>query len=431
VELRKEAMSYKPTVFAIDFGTSNSLLAAACRERTFEPIPLDLHASDPTIFRTALYFASLNEAVFGARATQALVDNGFRGRLIRSIKRHLPSRSFSATRIGEQTVSLEQLIGAFLQAMRERACTHFDVDVRRVVLGRPARFSNRPEEDQLAEARLRKAAQLAGFEDISFCPEPVAAAYDFAADLDEPRTVLIADLGGGTSDFTLVRMTREGFQQRDVLAVHGVATAGDAIDGSLVRASVAPEFGGQTRYMVPMGSNVLPMPADLIEILCSPADLTLVDRGTVLRRIADISAGAVDRADCKKLDKLYAVVEDGVGFQLYEAVEGTKRALSSAESAELSLDYPGADLDLTVTRVTLEQAAAQPLNRILGALDDTLTLAQLRPQDIDIVCLTGGTSLMPLTERAIRERLPAAALRRLKSLHSVVSGLARHAQTLA
>lgn len=423
-------MSHKPTLFAIDFGTSNSLLAAACRERTFDPVPLDPHASDPTIFRTALYFSSLREFVFGARATEALVDNGFRGRLIRSIKRHLPSRSFSATRIGEQNVTIEQLIGTFLQAMRERASAHFDVDVRRAVLGRPARFSNRPEEDALAEARLRKAAQIAGFQDVTFCPEPVAAAYDFASDLDEPRIVLIADLGGGTSDFTLVRMTRAGFDPKDVLAVHGVSTAGDAFDGALVRATVAPEFGALTQFRVPMGSNILPMPADLIEILCSPADLTLVDRGTVLRRISDISAGAIDRSDCQKLDKLYAVVEDGVGFQLYEAVETTKRTLSNHETAELSLDYPGADLDLTVSRPTLEKASVAPMQRILTALDETLALAQLSAADIDIVCLTGGTSLMPLVERAISERLPNAALRRLKSLHSVVSGLARHAQTL-
>jgi hypothetical chaperone protein len=424
-------MSPKPSLFAIDFGTSNSLLAAACRERTFEPAPLDPHASDPTIFRTALYFASRREAEFGARASQALVDNGFRGRLIRSIKRHLPSRSFSATRIGDQTVTIEQLIGAFLFAMRERACAHFDVDVRRAVLGRPARFSNRADEDALAEARLRKAAQIAGFQEVTFCPEPVAAAYDFAADLEHPRIVLIADLGGGTSDFTLVRMSQSGFAPEDVLAVHGVATAGDAFDGALVRSSVAPEFGSLTQYRVPMGSNILPMPKDLIEILCSPADLTLVDRGSVLRRITDISTGAIDRSDCQKLDKLYAVVEDGVGFQLYESVEATKRRLSTVDSAELTLDYPGADLDLTVTRASLEQASGSPLQRILAALDETLALARVRTEDVEIVCLTGGTSLMPLMERALCERLPNAALRRLKSLHSVVSGLARHAQTLA
>src|SRR5688500_1320382 len=108
-------MSSAPTVFAIDFDTSNSLLAAAAPGRVFDPAPLDPLASDPTVLRSALYFASLHEAEFGVAAIRALVANGFRGRLIRSIKRHLPSRSFTATRIGSQTVTLEQLIGALLR----------------------------------------------------------------------------------------------------------------------------------------------------------------------------------------------------------------------------------------------------------------------------------------------------------------------------
>jgi len=423
-------MGDKPTIFAIDFGTSNSLLAAAAPGRVFDPAPIDPEASDPSVLRSALYFASLEESAFGVAAIKALVANGFRGRLIRSIKRHLPSRSFTATRIGHQTLTIEQLIGALLRVMRERACRHFEVDVTRAVLGRPARFSNDPGEDALAEDRLRRAAQLAGFSEVSFCPEPVAAAYDFAADLKEPRVVLVADLGGGTSDFTLVRMGAHGFHASDVLAVSGVAVAGDAIDGGLVRRAVAPELGGRTQYRVPFGSNVMPMPSDLIEVLCSPADLTLVDRKTVLRRLTDIRTGALDPADQRKLDKFFTIVDDGVGFELYESVEGAKRRMSDEESTVLSLDYPTAELEISVTRAELEQGASQPIDRIMRALDATLTAGGLTHADVEIVCLTGGTSRMPLVEKELRARLPNAAIRRLQSFHSVVHGLARHAQQL-
>ncbi len=106
--------------------------------------------------------------------------------------------------------------------------------------------------------------------------------------------MLIVDLGGGTSDFTLVRMSAQGFRASDVLAVGGVAVAGDALDGSLVRCAVAPELGSTAQYRVPFGSNVLTMPMDLIELLCSPADLTLVDRTTIMRRLADIQHGVLD-----------------------------------------------------------------------------------------------------------------------------------------
>src|SRR5262245_10285585 len=115
--------STSPTIFAIDFGTSNSLLAAANAHDVLPPVPLDPTASDPTVLRTALYFTRMNEpAYFGVNAIREFVANGFRGRLIRSIKRHLPSPSFTKTRVGDQLVTLEELIGSFLRTMRKTAC---------------------------------------------------------------------------------------------------------------------------------------------------------------------------------------------------------------------------------------------------------------------------------------------------------------------
>lgn len=422
----------KPTVLALDFGTSNSLVAAASADEIFPPAPLDPDADDPTVLRSALYFTRLKEGgAFGTNAIRTFVENGFRGRLIRSIKRHLPSRSFTRTRVGDDLVLLEDLIGAFLRAIRERACRHWDADLRSVVLGRPARFSNDPEEDALAEARLRRAAERAGFEDISFCPEPVAAAYDFAEDLAQPRVVLIADLGGGTTDYTIVRMHAGGFAPEDVLAVGGLAVAGDVIDGALVRSVVAPHFGAGARYKVPFGANVLDMPLPLVELLCSPADLTLVDRDRTLRALSDIRAGLLDAADRPKIERFTTVVEDGVGFTLYDAVEAAKRRLSDVETTTVTLDYPGAELEVEATRPGLDAAAARPIDAMLAALDGVLATAGVRPADVEILCLTGGTSRMPRVEAAFRERLPSAGVRRLRSFHSVVHGLARHARLRA
>lgn len=423
-------MHDKPTIFAVDFGTSNSLLAAAAPGRVFPAAPIDPAAEDPTVLRSALYFAPAEQA-FGSSAVKRLVANGFEGRLIRSIKRHLPSRSFAGTRIGSRLVTLEELIATLLRVMRERAARHFDVDVTRAVLGRPARFSNDDDDDKLAESRLRKAAELAGFRDVSFCPEPVAAAYDFAGDLIEPKLVLVIDLGGGTSDFTLVRMNARGFAPEDVLAVGGVALAGDAVDGSLVRHVVASELGANAPYRVPFGANELTMPNDLIDLLCSPAHLTLVDRSKVCRRLREMRLGLCDRGDEAKLEKFEVIVEDGVGFELYEAVERTKRELSDEQRARLALAYPGAELERDVDLAELELAAAKPIERIMHALDQTLALASVRPDQVEIACLTGGTARMPLVQRAIRQRLPGASLRSLQSFHSVVQGLARHAAQLA
>lgn len=424
-------MSSAPTVFAIDFGTSNSLLAAASSERIFPPAPLDDGATDPTVLRSALYFASLEAGEFGSRAVKALALNGFQGRLIRSIKRHLPSRSFTATRIGGRHATLEDLIGVFLRTMRERAARHFGADVRRVVMGRPARFSNDPKDDELAEERLGRAARIAGFEEVTFCPEPVAAAYDFVGDLYEPRVVLVADLGGGTSDFTVVRMGKSGFEPKDVLAVGGVSVAGDAMDGALVRTLVAPHFGSRARYRVPFGKNDLDMPLALVELLCSPADLTVIDRAGILRQLETIRAGLIDPETRPHLERFIALVEDGLGFPLYEAVEGAKRRLSDADSTVLSVEDPSIALREDATRVGLEACTTKQVAAIVEALDRTLAVAGLAPSDVDIVCFTGGTSRIPSVTSAIGARLPRAAMRRLSSFHSVVLGLARRAREVA
>jgi hypothetical chaperone protein len=420
----------KPTIFAIDFGTSNSLLAAAAPGRIFAPAPIDPAADDPTVLRSVLYFAP-DEQAFGSAAVQRLVANGLEGRLIRSIKRHLPSRAFTATQIGSRKVTIEQLVATILRVMRERACQHFETDVTRVVLGRPARFSNLDEEDQLAEQRLNDAAKLAGFTDVSFCPEPVAAAYDFASDLEEPKLVLVIDLGGGTSDYTLVRMNKRGFRPEDVLAVGGVAVAGDALDGSLVRAVVARELGSEAPYRVPFGSNELTMPQDMIDLLSSPADLTLSDRSRTLRRLTEMKRGLLHREQEPLLEKFEVIVEDGVGFELYEAVERAKRGLSDAEEAQLSLRYPGAELERAVQRTEFIQAAQRPVARIVEALERTLELGGVRGEDVQIACLTGGTSRVPVVREALTALLPKAHQRTLRSFHSVVQGLARRAQELA
>jgi hypothetical chaperone protein len=423
-------MATKPSVFAIDFGTSNSLLAAAAAEQVFEPAPLDPESDEPSVFRSVFHFAHLDRPAFGVAALKSFVHNGFSGRLIRSIKRQLSSETFTATRIGDRYATIEELIAPFLRTMRERASRHYDADVARAVIGRPALFSNEPSQDALAERRLRRAAELAGFSEVRFCPEPVAAAYDFAEDLYEPRLVLVADLGGGTSDFTVVRMSADGFSAGDVLGVGGVSAAGDALDGALVRSLLAPYFGSRVLYRAPFGSNLLEMPRDLVELVCSPSELTLVDRASVARRIADIRAGVVNQADRVPLERLAIVIEDGAGFQLYDAVEAAKRRLSEREQTEIAFDYPGAELREHAERAELEAAGKGIVQRILHALDQTLLAAGIEASQVEIACLTGGTSRVPMLERSLRERLSHARFRRLRSFHSVVQGLARYAREI-
>lgn len=422
--------SFRPAVYAIDFGTSNSLLAAANAQETAPPVPLDDGADDPSVLRTLLFFGQ-NEFSCGSSAIAQFVEGGMQGRLIRSIKKFLPYRSFSGTQIGHRVVSIEDLIGRFLRVMRERADQYFNTRVDRVVLGRPAKFSLDAEDDQLAQSRLERAALIAGFREVSFCPEPVAAAQDFQVELDRPRVVLVADFGGGTSDYTIVRMRPEGFDPSDVLALGGISVAGDALDGSLMRHKIARHFGAEVTYRVPLGSNTLTMPRAISEKLCSPADMTVLQHRDVLNFLRDVKSWSLGADDKLKMDRLLCLVEDSLAFKLFESIERTKCALSSSDVATFHFDYPTIHLNESVRRDEFEAGSAREVGGILGALDRTVSEAGLEPDDIDVVCCTGGTARVPQIARGIEHRFGKGKVKELRAFHSVVQGLAERARMIA
>lgn len=419
-----------PTVYALDFGTSNSLLAAANEERTFPPVPLDPRAPDPTILRSVLYFPSAQRCYYGEEALRRYAENGLEGRLLRSIKKHLPARSFHGTFIDERPMPIEDLVAAILREIRVRANTYYATEVERVVLGRPARFSDEPLDDELAQRRLAEAARRAGFTDVSFLPEPIAAAREFGVGVGEERVVLVADFGGGTSDFTVMRVGPRLFRPSDVLAIGGVAVAGDALDASIMRSQVARHFGADVSYKAPFGSNVLTMPKPIVEHLCSPAHLSILRRHDVAEFLRNVRGWSLGPDDREKLDQLNVLVDDGLGFSLFEVIEDAKRSLSSAESAEVVFTYPSIDVHERVTRAAFEVASARATSTILRCLDETLAAAGVAEGEVQDVCCTGGTARVPRLAAEIRRRFGEDRVRNFKSFNAVVEGLAVHARAL-
>ncbi|WP_437831710.1 Hsp70 family protein [Sorangium sp. So ce1153] len=421
---------FRPEMYAVDFGTSNSLLAAASAEATCPPIPLDSAAADPTVLRSLLFFGQQRFSC-GAAAISDFVANGMQGRFIRSIKKYLPDRGFSGTQIGGRLVTIEDLIGRFLKEMRDQANRHFQADVARVVLGRPAKFSTEPADDRLAEERLERAARIAGFRDVFFCPEPVAAAHDFHLELDRGAVVLVADFGGGTSDYTIVRMRREGFAPSDVLSLGGVSIAGDALDGSLMRHKIARHFGAGVTYRVPLGANQLTMPRPIAEKLCSPADMTVLQHRDVLAFLRDVKAWSLGPEDQQRMDNLLCLVEDSLAFQVFEEIERSKRALSGEAVTEFRFDYPSMHIRERIAREEFEAASERQIDAILRALDQTVQDAGMSFDDVDVVCCTGGTARVPALRRGIERRFGQGKVRQLRSFHSVVQGLAERARGIA
>ncbi|MEN9835442.1 MAG: hypothetical protein RL011_1635, partial [Pseudomonadota bacterium] len=290
-----------PRCYAIDFGTSNSLLAATDGDKIIPPISLDPAAADPTVLKSVLYTPATGQWYFGAEAVNQYGIHQAEGRLFRSLKKYLPDPGFSGTHVHSRYYNLPELISVFLRELRDRANAFFNKDVTTVILGRPAVFANEGDKDQLAEKRLTTAAQLAGFKDVMYCPEPVAAAYEFRHQLDRKRLVLIADFGGGTSDFTVLNMDRERFRDSDILATHGISIAGDRFDGAIMKHMIAPHFGSEVVYRMPMGSNDLHLPRQLINKMCSAADISFLSRGDILTLLKEAQKWSITPVNAERM----------------------------------------------------------------------------------------------------------------------------------
>ena len=416
--------------YAIDFGTSNSLLAAADSSGPKPAIPLDPSAPDPTVLKSVFYTPEPGAWYFGADAIHQYGEHAAEGRLFRSLKKFLPENAFTGTAIHGKFLPIHELIAVFLREIRRRANEHYQQDVTKVVLGRPAVFGENQGEDGTAESRLLKAALSAGFKEISFCPEPVAAAYEFRHQLTELRTVFIADFGGGTSDFTVLRMGPERFQDKDVLATHGLSIAGDRFDGAMMRHLIAPHFGSELTYRIPKTKADMHIPLRLLNHLSSPADISFLSRTETMTFLKSAQQWATNKEDAKRLERLFALVEEHLGYKLYQAIERTKIALSGAPSALFSFLHPELEIEETIASARFEEVSQSLVDKITEALDETLRRAGVEPKDIDIVCCTGGTAKLPALNNELVKRFGAEKLRQHRHFHSVIGGLAERAHAL-
>jgi hypothetical chaperone protein len=254
-------------VIGLDFGTTNSAIAVADDNRQ---AALASFAGGITSFRSILYFPAKDrslpqqkvETQAGPEAINSYLDADTKGRLIVSIKSYLPSPLFTSTNINGRNYTLEDLIAIILRRLRVAAMEQFGTSATQVVLGRPVRFSGAENEagEKLALQRLTTAAELAGFKQIAFELEPVAAAYQYETQLDHDELVLIGDFGGGTSDFTLARLGpgRKKAGRNPVLGTSGVAIAGDTFDSRIMMRLVAPKLGLGSHY-ISLGKE-LPVP---------------------------------------------------------------------------------------------------------------------------------------------------------------------------
>ena len=394
----------------LDFGTSNSTLALPA-ETGMALAPVE--GASPTLPSAVFFdFGDGGAPVFGRAAIKAYVE-GHDGRLMRSLKSILGTALMDeTTRIKAKAYAFKDIIGLILGRLKEKADRTAGAPVTRVVLGRPVHFiDDNPDADRRAQDALEAAARAQGFEEIAFQFEPIAAALAYEDTVREEQYALIADIGGGTSDFSVVRVSPEGRlradRARDVLANKGVHIGGADIDRLFSMKSVMPYLGLGSEMRLPFGDKVLPVANGLFVDLATWHRINLLYTDKVARELKDMARHSLSP---EKIDRLSEVIESRRGHSIALAVEAAKIALSGVPRSLIDLDEVEPGLSVETDAGLLEQAIADQLRTLTRRLTETVADSGLAPERIDAVFLTGGSTAIPAVRAALTALTPQARI---------------------
>ena len=413
-----------PAAIGIDFGTTNTVVALAGEDGArLVVFPRD----DESIvaFRSALSFHAPADdpdgrvVEAGPWAIDAYVEEPLETRFIQSFKSYAASPLFTETHVLGRRFRFEDLLSAFLLRLRDHGGADMAKAPPRLIVGRPVNFAGLQPDPELALRRYELAFRRLGFEDIRYAYEPVAAAFFFARQLTGDATVMVADFGGGTSDFSIVRFTREGGKVVSrALANSGAPVAGDAFDYRIIDNLVSPELGKGSSYKA--FDHVLPIPARYYAAFARWEQLALLRASRDMREIRSLRRTALEP---DKIARLVELLDDNHGYRLYQAVSRLKEALSGQDEARFLLEAGSVRIDRTVLRSDFERWIVPELTTIAAAADEALGRSGLTPDAIDRVFLTGGSSFVPAVRRLFADRFGAAKLESGGELVSIASGL--------
>jgi hypothetical chaperone protein len=400
----------------IDFGTSNSLASLFENNKfNFVKFP-DGNISNPTI----LYFPAKEKQYYiGNEGIERylfhLENNETAGRLMLSIKSLLPDSSFDYTVVtgyGRQTA--EDLVAKFLVKLKELAEVQFSRTFDGVVLGRPVHFT------ELAISRLQDAAKSAGFKEIIFWLEPVAAALAYETNLTKDELVCVVDIGGGTSDVCIIETskTRSLSPNRlnDIKAVSGVYQAGDELSSQIMRQKLAPKFGAGSTF-TSLGKT-LPFPIHIINRLSKWHKINL------LRNIDDLSTiSSIVRTTNQPddIERLQTLIKNHYGFELFGAIDSAKQQLSSADLAIIKFRQLGLAEEITITE--FENIINETVKHIENSILECLNSASIKSTEINRVLLTGGSSQVPILNQTVVKIFGKEKILRPGFFSSVATGL--------
>ena len=413
----------KRFLYGIDFGTTNSALAI------YDEDSKEIHST--IIIPSLIYFYhQLNAAneksyVVGEEAISAYLSDGMRGRFIKSIKQILSRSSFTETRIHNRRYNASDLVAIILKELKERADQLIGQDCQKAVIGRPVFFNDdNVQKDTLAQTRLNKAAELAGFTEVRFQFEPIGAAFAYEKTLAKKEKVLVADLGGGTTDFTYLILDPEKVgsldRKDDMMATGGIYVGGDSFDSAFMWEKGTPYFGKHTTYEATPG-KVLTVPKSLFANICSWEQMNFFNGLRIKKDIEDYYyfSGKDD-----KFKNLITLIENNLGYSIFQAIEKTKITLSNEAIDNFSYHQMDINIEEKITLDEYDELIKKDVDRIADYLKEFMLRHGIDSDDIDSLFLTGGTSMVASIQRLFKQKFPHINLNSGDNFKSVAKGLA-------
>jgi hypothetical chaperone protein len=407
----------------IDFGTSNSSVALASNNNV-NLVPVE--GANVTI-PSAIFFNQEDNKAFYGRAAIAMFLERHEGRFMRSLKRVLgTSLMKQGTLVNGKLMKFDRIIASFLRNIKIKADATAGQSIEHVVMGRPVHFvDNDPGADQRAEQELRDIALSIGFKHVDFQFEPIAAAFAHEVKISGEKLAIVADLGGGTSDFTVIRLsnknTRKADRSSDILANTGVRIGGNDFDKDLSLAAIMPEIGYKSTY----GEKHLEVPLKPYHDLAEWSKVNFLYTPKIMTQMRQLLNSSHDR---KRFSRLLQILEQETGHAVLAATEETKIALTAAPVYNTPFSFLEEGLYIPVMREQFEGAIRFEVARILDSVMQCLREASVQKEDIDLVILTGGSTEVPLIQEQFRQMFPGAALADENKLSSVGLGLAYDSQ---
>ena len=410
----------------LDFGTTNTVIAVAESGDDTRSVSFTSPAGTTDSMRTALSFlkdpqlgAGALKVEAGQAAIRTFIDNPGDCRFLQSIKTFAASALFQGTLVHARRFQFEDLMEVFLKRLQAYGGEGWPEGAKRLVAGRPVHFAGASPDPALAVTRYNEALTRLGFPEIHYVYKPVAAAFYFARTLKRDATVLVADFGGGTTDFSLIRFSTEaGKLKATPIGQSGVGIAGDQFDARIIDHLVAPEIGKGSQFK--SFGKLLDVPSNYYLAFSRWNQLSVFK---TLKEFADLKSLVRQAEEPEKLELFIDLIDHDEGYPLYQAVSATKMALSSAEEADFRFAPLGRAGEKRVTRRDFESWIAEDLARMEAALDDVLTATNTPAETIDKIFLTGGTSFVPAVRDIFHRRFDASRIETGGELVSIAHGL--------